>query len=734
MHTLNWSQQCLIVYTFAFQSIVCLSFILNIPFIRQISGFLFFTIIPGYFILRLFKFEKFNIIETVLLSVGLSLAFLMIMGSLANALSIFSLFSKPLASEPLFIILNISIAVIIIFSYMRNKDILAISVSALNKKTPLILCIALPIICLIGLIVFKYYNSNLLLISLMIIIPIIFLLATLSSKLENYYPIIIFSIALALLLGFTLTFKYLYGPDVALEYRVFQATKAFSFWNLEQVSSMVEITYRSMWSITILPTIYSNLLNIEGEIVFKLVYPLIFCLVPVGLFQIYQIQWGKRIAFISAIFFMVGFEFSNVMPTVNRQIIAELFFVLLLLILFKPNLSSRNRGILFMLTVFGLTVSHYATTYIFLLLMLSSFLFGWLLLKNKLRKIKGFYFAFAATFSFFWYIFIVNGAFESLSGTIKNTASNFIGDFFQSSARSELIQSALGVMARPSTLHYVGTIVHNIATLLIIIGFISVFIKRQKHKLEPDYFLFTVSGFLLLISIIIIPGAAGILQPERLYQITLIFLSPLLVIGVESLLSFLTLKKSGKNQNSKKYLKSTQHYLVVAALFLVIFSLFQSGLIYEVANDPVPSSIILSKNKMSHNPSVVHESDVFSALWLSRYCYTANTWVFSDRVSFDFVLNSYGNLDRRMISLLSNTTNKIIPSGTWTYANRSFNANVNSSYIYLSQFNVLEKSITWDSRKDVYYDFNEVPILNDTTAFINRIYSNSLSQIYYRLP
>ena len=61
-----------------------LAIFLDIPVLRQVLGFLFFTIIPGLLILYILKLNKLGLTAGIVLSVGLSIAFLMLAGLLLN--------------------------------------------------------------------------------------------------------------------------------------------------------------------------------------------------------------------------------------------------------------------------------------------------------------------------------------------------------------------------------------------------------------------------------------------------------------------------------------------------------------------------------------------------------------------------------------------------------------------------------------------------------------------------
>jgi len=60
--------------------------LLNIPFLCQILGLFFLTVLPGLLILQALKLNKIGSIEKLVLTVGLSISFLMFFGLFINNL------------------------------------------------------------------------------------------------------------------------------------------------------------------------------------------------------------------------------------------------------------------------------------------------------------------------------------------------------------------------------------------------------------------------------------------------------------------------------------------------------------------------------------------------------------------------------------------------------------------------------------------------------------------------
>ena len=69
-----------------FHILLYIVIILDIPILRQIVAFCYLTFVPGFLILKLLKPTRTMLVEKLLLTVGLSLAFLMFAGLLINEL------------------------------------------------------------------------------------------------------------------------------------------------------------------------------------------------------------------------------------------------------------------------------------------------------------------------------------------------------------------------------------------------------------------------------------------------------------------------------------------------------------------------------------------------------------------------------------------------------------------------------------------------------------------------
>ena len=74
-----------------------------------------------------------------------------------------------------------------------------------------------------------------------------------------------------------------------------------------------------MLSITMLTTLLSLVTGMSVTWVLKLIIPLLFALVPLGLFRLYEKLTSARIALFGVFFFMVTFSFYTELLAMARQ-------------------------------------------------------------------------------------------------------------------------------------------------------------------------------------------------------------------------------------------------------------------------------------------------------------------------------------------------------------------------------------------------------------------------------
>ncbi len=249
----------------------------------------------------------------------------------------------------------------------------------------------LPFLAIFGTYIINHYNNNLAIMLLIVIIGIIIYLGAINKISSKYYVLTILVISVSLVFQNSLISPYLSGYDIQREY--FFANYIFNIASWSPFSSSITNTIGSEWlslnsilSVTILPTIYSRVLNLDLLWVYKIIYPLLLSLLPLGLYKIFKDQTNDRIAFLSTIFFVSNYSFFFNMLNLMREVIAEIFLVLFILIIIS-NKKSNSKILILLISIMALTVSHYGIAYLFLFLLVTVYIINSNILLNLVGKI-----------------------------------------------------------------------------------------------------------------------------------------------------------------------------------------------------------------------------------------------------------------------------------------------------------------------------------------------------------
>jgi len=414
--------------------------LLNIPFLRQVFGFICFTFIPGVLTLHIIRLNKIEFTKKFVLSVGLSVAFLMFGGLLVNSFYPFTL--NPLSLFPILITFNIILILLIFIAYKRNEDefdmedVFNFNIDLKDKSTSLLIFpILFPFMAVFGTYLMNVQNNNIiLLVMLLLIITYVILVTLLYKKIPNQtYPIAILMISISLLLMLPLRSSHIDFADINIEYFFFQQTILNQHWDVSKFYH----NYNACLSVGILPAIYQTLLNINGEYVYKIAYNLIFSVTPLCLYVLFRRYIGELYAFLSSFLFMSQFRYINMMYMLPRVEIALFFFALAMMVFFDNEIDKLTKKTLFLILLFAVIVSHYSTTYIFSIVLFLSWLVAEILRKranvgkNTTLNMIVLFFALI----FVWYSQVTEAPFTAGIKFFEQTFTN-LGNFFILESRS----------------------------------------------------------------------------------------------------------------------------------------------------------------------------------------------------------------------------------------------------------------------------------------------------------
>jgi len=633
----------------------------DIPVLRQIVGFVFLTFIPGMLLLRILKIHNVGIIESLLYSVGLSLAFVMAVGVVANfALPPLGI-AHPITLAPLTATFTVLFLILCFLTYKRDKDFGAKSDSSSILK-PVLLAILLPLLAVLGTSLVNNYQNNILLLALIfIVIVIIGLVAFNKFITPRIYPFLILMTAIALLYQTTLISSNLVGSDIHLEYYAGSQVIENGYWD-----ATTPFTINSCLSIVMLAPIYSLLLNMNVIWLFKAIYPLFFCLVPLGLFHIWRLQIKPLYAFLATLFFISMPMFTMDMAQLARQQVAELFFVLVILLMVDRKLTLIQRITLVLIFGFGVVVSHYGmgTGYIgylifgaLLLIFIKSrpgqAVWQWLVGKSRPlpadltaagafnRKALAVIVGISLVFMLGYYSVVASGAALSGigagSGVVEKTtgqaATGSLG-FLSPLAKEPLAQTALGLdFPWASAGGKVWRIFQYVVELCLIVGFFRlVFRPRGLGKFKAEYISLTIVSVLVLLSIFVLPPRGyGIstsygMGATRIFQITLLLMAPLFLFGGEVIVYGVArlarvFRRTFASSRLSLDSPAVVQFLVLAVL--IPYFIFNSGVVFELSRSQTtnfidtPYSIALSSYRVDVTTTFTKQ-DIAAADWLFK--------------------------------------------------------------------------------------------------------------------
>ena len=467
------------------QFAMLLAIVLDIPVARQTVGFVYLTFIPGMLILRILKLNPKSAVNELLFSVGLSIAFIMFIGLLVNELFPLIGVSEPLSILPLAVTINTILLMLSFISYKWTNLEYTFSLPSASQVIRAFVLVLIPLLAICGALL----ANSLILLLMIAAVGVLVLIMAFSKKLMpvEAYPFAILIIALSLMFQGEFISSHLLGWDVFGEFYVFKLTFINALWNpLIHISTSDLLDYNSMLSVTVLPTVYSKLLNISGELVFKIFYLLFYSLVPLTMYQMYKHGFGKSTALLSAFYFIA---FPRFYGEERRQIIGELFLVLLIAIILSQNIAPKKKKILLYIFGVALVMSHYSIAYIFIFCIL----FTWSIIsvtkKLSLTKytpalikaIDGFYVLLILVFLVLWNVFVNPSLATSFSSFVASIAFSFINSFGNVETRGGAVSNIINLdFSNTSLIYQADFIINKIPFILIIIGFFALIRNYRK--------------------------------------------------------------------------------------------------------------------------------------------------------------------------------------------------------------------------------------------------------------
>ena len=675
--------------------------LLNIPFFRQIFGFLSFTIIPGLLILHVLKLNKIEFLKKFVLLVGLSISFLMFGGLLVN--SFYPIISKPLSLLPLLISFNILLVILAFIAYKRNKndfdikDVFNFKLDLKDKLTSFLLFpILFPFMAVFGTYLMNTQRNNIILLIMLFLIIIYVILITALHDIisKQTYPLAILMISISLLLILPLRSTHITSQDINLEYFFFQQALLYQHWDISKFLHC----YNACLSVGILPTIYQLLLNMNGEYIYKIVYNLIFAITPLCLYILFKRYIGELYAFLSCFLFISQFRYVNIMYMLPRVEIALFFFALAMMVFFDDEINKLNKKILFVTLLFAVIISHYSTAYIFFIVLFLSWLITEILRKRLTLK-KNLTTTMLVLFLaliFFWYSQVTEAPFTSGVRFFEQTFVD-LGNFFVEESRSPGLKVLHGE-GLTDIPHQIFVIVFYITNLVIGVGSLTVIRRYRNSIFNVEYISMMMVFLSIILLMVVLPYITIGFSIDKLYLQALVLLAPMIVIGSVIISNHLHIRYTS------------------LIIMLILISQFICGtyLIYQFFG--VSYSYAFNSEGYEYNMLYVHDQEVVAAQWLGNHD-TPDLPIYTDCYGFKRLIG-YGCGDKWR--------------SAFGYDQKSFfaeNKPIRRGYIYLRYQNVVDgEFIPNQSGIPFHQDIHNT---SEYSIFLkDRVYSNGATETY----
>jgi uncharacterized membrane protein len=330
--------------------------VLTVPVI-----FIILAIMPGALLLISLRVTARLSWSYMIACVSLSLILLMLVGLGLNTFLPLLGVGQPLAAQPVQLGVNLLLLVESLAAAYWGVVLRIPFAWRWRSAGHYLLPLLYPITAVLGAISLNNGGTNAFTVVLLAAITIHFIVMLVrGQKLTDGRVIFsVYCMALAMLLMTSMRGWLITGHDVEREFFVFQLAKSNWHWAIAAYRD----PYNACLSITVLPTMLSGILHMSDVLIYKLLYQVLFALVPVAVYILTNRISGRRMALMSTVLF-IGFPtFFSDMSMLNRQEIAFLCLAAMLLVMHEVRMRANLQRGLFVLLGLGVTISHYSTNY-----------------------------------------------------------------------------------------------------------------------------------------------------------------------------------------------------------------------------------------------------------------------------------------------------------------------------------------------------------------------------------
>ena len=499
------------------------------PAIRPLLGLFILLVLPGMLLLRSLRAHALGSVKTLFYAVAISAALAMLLGFVLNLL----LGPAEMLTQTAMIAGTIMMVLgLMATAWLRDRDYGRPDRLATGRflDPKVLVLIFLPLLAVISAYVLNATGNNILQFVLIGVIAALTGLLFISKRSPPYvFPFAIASMALAMVLHSSLVSEHLVEwADVSFEMWSAQRVLTNGFWT----PSIPELT-NSVLSITMLAPMLSSLTGLNMEWVFKLAYPLLFPMLPLGVFLLFRHKVGERTAFGAAFLILASSIFFTEMLGLNRQMVAELFFLAMLVIVNGQDFSPRAQAGLLVLLGVAMATSHYGLVLVLGAIALVALVL-YLIIRPKTgrgrysMKAAGGLVAVMAAIAFVWYFFVL----DSAIGQIIQELVQRVLEGQSASGQNNYLMMPFTHIGAWSVADLALAIGYYLFFMLIIIGLVCVIVRRRDQRFGYGYLSLAIVAVAALVAAALSPNVYTLISEGRLFHVSLLLLAPLPVLGL----------------------------------------------------------------------------------------------------------------------------------------------------------------------------------------------------------
>jgi len=300
-----------------------------------------------------------------------------------------------------------------------------------------------------------------------------------------------------------------------------------------------------------------------------------------------------------------------------------------------------------------------------------------------------------------------------------------LAEFFSLDSREGNVLKVIGLQ-QTATISFgreIHRLIQNVTQVFIIIGSVAILMK-DRYNHNRDYTLFVPMNIGIIFASIAFPYfSRDTMNMSRLYQTTLLILSPSFIIGGEIFLGKVFNGFGVKiDARSMKYIYNLTLKMMVLFI-LVPYLAFNSGLIYEIIKEePILNPIGIERirtegnniSKSSLYEAYLTEQDIAGAIWLADHRYMDRN-VFAARKGTT-IFRTYTRSEKNVL------IEKYLIANNTIYRK--------DDYVYLRYINTQENIFSYSTKMGGVEIVNNSDVMYKVPMQKNRIYDNGGSQTF----